>query len=60
MRFRSELFGISFDSNCRNIVLDGQGYKNIRKGLYIHRYSPKEFAETNVFLVKQHCGGRAV
>ena len=43
--------GISFDGNCRNIVLDGRGYKNIRKGLYIHRYSPKEFAETNVFLL---------
>lgn len=42
--------GVSFDNNCRNIVIDGRGYKNISKGIHVHRYSLDLFAETCVFL----------
>ncbi len=43
--------GLNFENNCRHIVLDGRGYKNISKGIHIHRYSKDAFAQNCMFLV---------
>lgn len=43
--------GLTFENNCRHIVLDGRGYKNISKGIHIHKYSQDVFGETCIFLV---------
>lgn len=43
--------GLNFENNCRHIVLDGRGYRNISKGIHIHRYGKDSFAQNCMFLV---------
>lgn len=43
--------GWNFDNNMRHIVIDGRGYKNLKKGFHIHKQSPELFAETGMFIV---------
>lgn len=42
--------GLNFENNVRFVVMDGRGYKNIKKGIHIHKCDPEAWGSNCMFM----------